>query len=64
MSKIAQGVIALKLWMLPPLVGYKVVVGQDADISVSLTSLAGLAAKPPIFSQDLSSLLERAERQK
>lgn len=43
MSKRAQGVIALKQWILPPLVGYRIVVPRGADISPSRTSLAGLA---------------------
>lgn len=43
MSKIAQGVNALKQCMLPPLVGYKTVVPQGAIISSSLTSFAGLS---------------------
>lgn len=43
MSKIAQGVMALKQWMLPPEVGYRVVVPQGAVMSQSLTSFAGLA---------------------
>lgn len=36
--------MALKQWMFPPLVGYRVVVGQGATMSISLTSFAGLAA--------------------
>lgn len=35
--------MALKQWMLPPVVGYSVVAGQGAVMSVSLTSFAGLA---------------------
>ena len=48
MSKIAQGVMALKLWILPPLVGYRIVVGVGAVISVSFTSVAGRAVRTPI----------------
>lgn len=44
MSKRAQGVMALKQWMLPPLFGYRIVVLQGALIWQSLTSFAGLAA--------------------
>lgn len=35
--------MALKQWMFPPVVGYRVVAGEGAVISVSLTSFAGLA---------------------
>lgn len=42
-SKRAHGVMALKAWMLPPLLGKRMVV-SGADISQSLTSFAGLAA--------------------
>lgn len=43
MSKMAQGVMALKQWMFPPFVGYKTVELQGALISQSLANLAGLA---------------------
>ena len=43
MSKMAQGVRALKQCMLPPLDGYSIVAGHGAVISLSLTSLAALA---------------------
>lgn len=45
MSNITQGVMALKQWMFPPLLGYRIVVGVGAVISLSFTSFAGLAAK-------------------
>lgn len=43
MSKIAQGVTALKQCMFPPTVGWRTVVEVGAVISLSLTSFAALA---------------------
>lgn len=43
MSNRAQGVKALKQWILPPVVGPRTVVPHGADMSPSRTSLAGLA---------------------
>jgi len=45
MSKRADGVKALKQWMLPPLLGWRTVVLQGALIRQSFISFAGLAAR-------------------
>lgn len=42
MSRIAQGVMALKAWMFPPSFGWITIAPHGADISPSLTILAGL----------------------
>lgn len=58
MSNIAQGVTARKLWIFPPLVGQRIVVGEGAVISTSLTSFAGLAEKPAITTCSIKPKLQ------
>lgn len=52
MSRSAHGMMALKERMLPPLVGWRIVVRHGANISPSITSFAGLAAS---FTKNVSS---------